>query len=949
MSTDYNIGVYLDQVPIGFGTYTGISLFNKSDKSIKYYAEMSKTSLYKGASNDVLPDTDVIDDNLYDTLFVTNDLNNLILDDNKVNLTLAAGESGLIYVAHKPFATFLPGYESTGIENAILNITSQSSAGDVDSLINIKVTGQRVIDSPVPTKPGRFFAIESYDELNKYSLDFNWQLLSGNAFVSKFKIDLCSDNVFSQAIADSPYEIPVVQNSESWKPDYLDYYNYGSRNFSHKISNLPIDPDIYARISAINLDGQASDYTYSTGFKLNTPYFINDVTYKGLHPSPGDNLGFGTEFLTINKGIDQEYEIDLAEILYEANNDSYDFTAYTGVVLNFYSNSNVPDSNSKIGSQTKSVAAIRLKRPEGKNFIYSVNASNKFNLVLNFENISVVGYNGKGAEWNGDTVVDAENGGPIFDLDNLNYGAKIFDYYINKDKDSIFYAGLGGGDAYKTNERNTPETLVNGGENDLNEDDLSNYDQIPYTSTEGRKDVQGRGSDGKLIGTSESSGSAGNLPSVYLGFSERNSTSFLPESTFLFRFKTEGISDSAGTSKSTWGSSAGKAIELKNSSNVLTVREAYGRKFYELTGASDQTNAIQAFNNNTAIRPAFGLSSNGVDLRPNYTILVFALARKELIDGDFDKTISDMLNKCNAIHKFVDETYWGSTPELSKGFWGNDPAPFNPNNLIYNFYRPVGSIKTNASFVGSSLNSPAFVQPETYEETSNSKRYTTRERDFFIYSNQMNTDSKSGTWRNTFTIDSNDGNSRKVASHFPFKDFNLAKTSNFLAADNEKFMLSDSTELSTELAAFELFFVKMHSTITDYNATITSDFGGAISGLRNETFINGVKVFDHLLALQPRKDVQKMLIQLNNSDPDTNLDTKTRLYLFDYIYGAADDEKGRNQASDSIMEYLASYYSPLIMKSSSGKLQVAKHDSGTNNQLSFGLPLSHNFLNLYSN
>ena len=947
MSTDYDIGVYLDQVPIGFGTYTGISLFNKSDKSIKYYAEMSKTSLYKGASNDVLPDTDVIDDNLYDTLFVTNDLNNLILDDNKVNLTLAAGESGLIYVAHKPFATFLPGYESTGIENAILNITSQSSAGDVDSLINIKVTGQRVIDSPVPTKPGRFFAIESYDELNKYSLDFNWQLIGGNAFVSKFKIDLCSDDDFSQAVADSPYEIPVVQNSESWKPDYLDYYNYGSRNFSHKISNLPIDSYIYARISAINLDDQASDYTYSTGFKLNTPYFINDVTYKGLHPSPGDNLGFGTEFLTINKGIDQEYEIDLAEILYEANNNSYDFTAYTGVVLNFYSNSNVPDSNSKIGSQTKSVAAIRLKRPEGENFTYSVNASNKFNLVLNFENISVVGYNGKGAEWNGDTVVDAENGGPIFDLDNLNYGAKIFDYYINKDKDSIFYAGLGGTDAFKRNIKNNPAILVDGEENDLNEDDLSNFDEIPYLSSEPRIEVQGRGSDGKLISTSESSGSAGNLPSVYLGFSERNSTSFLPESTFLFRFKTEGISDSAGTSKSTWSSSAGKAIELKNKNNesVLTVREAYGRKFYELTGAENQAKAIEAFNKNTNNHPYFGSFSNAVDLRPNYTILVFALARKELIDGDFYGTISYMLNKCNAIHKFVDDTPWGSSTQTdSKLFWGVEYAPFNPNNLIYNFHKPLNK-EAKASFVGSSLNSPAFVQPGTYQERSNSTKYDTRERGFFIYSNQMSP--SFGTWRDTLTIKPDDGNTRKVASHFPFKDFNLAKTSNFLADDNEKFMLSDSTEL----AAFELFFVKMHSTITDYNATITSDFGGAISGLRNETFINGVKVFDHLLALQPKKDVQKMLIQLNNNDPNTDEDdnTKTRLYLFDYIYGAADDEKGRNQASDSIMEYLASYYSPLIMKSSSGKLQVAKHDSGTNNQLSFGLPLSHNFLNLYSN
>ena len=651
--------------------------------------------------------------------------------------------------------------------------------------------------------------------------------------------------------------------------------------------------------------------------------------------------------MTINKGIDQDYEIDLAEILYEANNNSYDFTAYTGVVLNFYSNSNVPDSNSKIGSQTKSVAAIRLKRPEGENFTYSVNASNKFNLVLNFENISVVGYNGKGAEWNGDTVVDAENGGPIFDLDNLNYGAKIFDYYINKDKDSIFYAGLGGDGAYKTNVPNTPATLVNGGENDLNGDDLSDYDQITYPSIKQWEYVRGRGSDGKLIGTSESSGSEGNLPSVYLGFSERNSTSFLPESTFLFRFKTEGISDSAGTSKSTWSSSAGKAIELKNKNNesVLTVREAYGRKFYELTGAENQAKAIEAFNKNTNNHPYFGLFPNAVDLRPNYTILVFALARKELIDGDFYGTISYMLNKCNAIHKFVDDTPWGSSTQTdSQLFWGVDYAPFNPNDLIYNFHKPLNK-EAKASFVGSSLNSPAFVQPGTYQERSNSTKYDTRERGFFIYSNQMSP--SFGTWRDTLTIKPDDGNTRKVASHFPFKDFNLAKTSNFLADDNEKFMLSDSTEL----AAFELFFVKMHSTITDYNATITSDFGGAISGLRNETFINGVKVFDHLLALQPKKDVQKMLIQLNNNDPNTDEDdnTKTRLYLFDYIYGAADDEKGRNQASDSIMEYLASYYSPLIMKSSSGKLQVAKHDSGTNNQLSFGLPLSHNFLNLYSN
>jgi hypothetical protein len=951
MSTDYNVGVYLDPVPTGFGGYTGISIFNRSDKPISYFAEMSETSLFT-TNNDPLPDTDAVDDNLYDTLFVASDINNVDTSISSVSLSLGAGESGNIYVAHKPFSTFWPTYQTTGIETAELSIVSQSSEGDLDSAITVKITGQRILDPVNPTKPGKFFAIESYNEKDGYTLDFKWQLLSGQAFVSGFKIDLCSDSSFSTHVADSPYDVQVAKNTESSKPQYLDYYNYGTRDFSYKINNLPTDSYMYARLIAVNGVNENSSYTYCTGFKPDDTNPIDNITYSGLHPSPGDNLGFGTDFLTINKGIDQEYEIDLAEILYEANNNSYDFTAYTGVVLNFYSNSENPDDNSRIDSSTKEVAAIRLKRPEGKNFTYSVNASNKFNLVLNFENISIAGYNGKGAEWNGNAVVNAEDGGPIFDFDNLNYGAKVFDYYINKDKDSIFYAGIGGTDAYKTNVTNVRAYLIDGEKNDSNQDDLSVYDQIPYPSNEEWEDAQGRGSNGKLIGTSGSSGGAGNFPSVYLGFSERNSTTFLPSSTFLFRFKTEGISDSAGVQKSTWNSSAGKAIQLKNSSNVLTVREAYGRKFYELTGAASQANAIQAFNNNSNDLPAFWGSSNGVDLRPNYTILVFALARKQLKNNNYVDTADEMLRKCSAIHKFVDSTVWGPTPSLSTGFWGKETAPFNPNNLIYNFYRSPFFSGTRASFVGSSLNTPDFVLPGSYQELSDGKEYSTTERDFFIYSNQMQVNSDSSTWVSKLTIDPYNINSREVASHFVFKDFNLAKTSSFETADNQKFtILQDSSGSGAydELSAFELFFVKMHSTIGAYQANFVNTSNSSIEALKNETFINGKKVFEQSLALQQIKTVKRMLIQLNNNDPDSNNDTRTRLYLFDYIHGAAADVQKRNQASDSIMEYLTSYYAPLILKSSSGRLQVAKHDSGTNSQLSFGLPLSHNFLNLYSN
>ena len=90
-----------------------------------------------------------------------------------------------------------------------------------------------------------------------------------------------------------------------------------------------------------------------------------------------------------------------------------------------------------------------------------------------------------------------------------------------------------------------------------------------------------------------------------------------------------------------------------------------------------------------------------------------------------------------------------------------------------------------------------------------------------------------------------------------------------------------------------------------------------------------------------------MLIQLNNNDGSTNPDERTRLYLFDYIYGAALTVDERNSDSESIMQYLSSYYAPLILKSSSAKL-IARNNGSSNERLAFDLPLSHNYLDLYS-
>ena len=921
MTTEYNNEVYMNPVPTGFGSYTGVSIFNRSAKSVTYVAEMSETVLYK-AGDVLLPEAEAANQNLYNTLFVSSDLTDVNTLLNETVLTLGAGESGNIYIAHKPFNTFSSSaVASTGIETATLNIVSESSAGDADALINIEITGQRILDPLSPDKPGRFFAIESYDRTNKYALNFNWKLLSGQSFVTGFKLDLCSDSSFTTPVKDSPYEIPIAKNSEFSEPDYLSYYNYGTIDFSYKVNELPTDGDLYSRIFAVNGLDANSDATFCTGFKSNILPFIDDVTYSGLHPTPGDNLGFGTDFLLIDYVVDNN-EVDLTTVLYENNGDSYDFTHYTGVVINFISS----DANG-IFSSKKDVAAIRLKKPENGSFSYSVNSSNKFNLVLNFDDVFVAGYNGRGANGN----VAGENGSAIFDFDNLNYGNKVFDYYINKDKASVFYAGLGGEQSLKNN--SNPATNVTEGTK-LDHSNLSNLDSVNRRKLDGREqEFKAAGSDGKLIKESPSS-----FPNLYLGFSQKDASSSIPNSKLLFRFQTENMGGAAGDAVTSWSSSSGvgKPLSFKNTAGdntSLTVREAYGRKFYELKGAVDQGKAIKAVTAGNS-NPSFGVDANGVDLRPNYTILVFALARKNLINDNYDETITDMLSKCGAIHKFVDETRWGiGNSDLSEGFWGQQNAPFDPNELVYNFYRKDGI--TKSSFVGSSLNSPAFVQPGSNAQLYNEKEAQVNERLFFNYSNQQELDDQK--WKETITTASD----RAVANHINYKNLNLAKTLS-LGSSSQLFSVSGD-----DLQAFELFFVKMHSTLVDSKPEFVDLKNDFVQGLQNETFINDRRIFDHTLALQKDKTAKKMLIQLNNNDSNAGDDTRTRLYLFDYLYGAAETVDERDSDSESIMQYLSSYYAPLILKSSSAKL-IARNNASSNQQLAFDLPLSHNYLDLYS-
>ena len=86
----------------------------------------------------------------------------------------------------------------------------------------------------------------------------------------------------------------------------------------------------------------------------------------------------------------------------------------------------------------------------------------------------------------------------------------------------------------------------------------------------------------------------------------------------------------------------------------------------------------------------------------------------------------------------------------------------------------------------------------------------------------------------------------------------------------------------------------------------------------------------------------------NTYDGDISNGDRPRLYLMDYMYGVEDTIAQRDITSNNMMDSLICDYRPLILKSSN--LQVVKQGQGSSQgeQLSFGLPVSHNYLQIYT-
>ena len=447
MST-YLTGVSLGQVPTGFGGYTGVVIQNSGNFPVQYTINISNTTF----DASVTPTT-AADGLLYDTIFISDSLDYLDPDQKQITKTINCNESGSFYILHSPFRTFnLSTDRSQGQEYATVTIDSQSSIGDSDSDLTINITGNRITGFPIPKKLGKFYAVKNYSEIDASpGLTFYWSCINNLDYYTGFKLELSTDSSFTSPIVSYEY---VEENTDGAFPLYGGYDGFKNETHSVTKRNLSFNQNYYARIQAVNVTGGTGEYTYATGYDYDYP-ILDGATYSGNHPSPGKNLMVTPTMLYLNCISDIETDFDLFDYIYKNNNNSADFRNYSGINVKFFPVA-PPDEEDPISiyfSSSASLGAINFIPKSNIPMAFNTGVGGVFRLELEFENTQLYGFAGNGVQVSDSTnFTPATNGGPIFKFDNIQYkdppddlNTRTIEYYIYKDVNSFFRAGVGGG------------------------------------------------------------------------------------------------------------------------------------------------------------------------------------------------------------------------------------------------------------------------------------------------------------------------------------------------------------------------------------------------------------------------------------------------------------------------------------------------------------------------
>lgn len=439
--------VTLNQVPTGYGGYTGVCLTNSGNFPVQYSISVSETAF----DSSVTP-AKAIGGVVNNTIYISDNVENPDLNSSTIVKNVNANDSGVFYILHRPFTNFsLPAYYSTGIESARVSIATTSSVGDNDGTLSIYVTGQRVTGLPIPNKMVEFYAVKDYSpqanvSSNGVLLQFNWKCQDRFNYYSGFRLDLATDSSFSSYTTDY---FGVTKNSNSNLPNYGTYNGFYNQQYSLTKSNLAISQNYYARLCPVNITGGTGEFVYPEVYNEYYP-ILSDEVLSGVVPYPGDNLKLDPTGWYLNYSSDYVENFDLFEYLYKQNNNSADFTKYSGINIKFTRNKST--SLSQMVSSTVKSGAINFVNTNNRPIGFSVDGSYVFKLEMEFENVGLYGCGGDGGiQQSNNVFTNAGNGGAIFNLDYIAYQdpsdstkTRSIQYYIYKDVDSIFYAGAAG-------------------------------------------------------------------------------------------------------------------------------------------------------------------------------------------------------------------------------------------------------------------------------------------------------------------------------------------------------------------------------------------------------------------------------------------------------------------------------------------------------------------------
>jgi hypothetical protein len=453
MSVTY-YGIELEDVPTGFGIYTGINIRNAGDTPVRYDISIEKVDV-----GGIPPEDEV------DTLFLLKDLNVFTSLESELQIEANPNSNSKFYVVHKPFRTDTDDYET-----ARITINTLAYNGDEDDEITIDVTGVRVTGAPnEPPVPNSFYTVLNWNATDGVHAKFNWSYIKTNSYVTGFKLDLASDSSFS-SLVDEIF-LPVESNSSDILPDFGKYAALSGFDFSLTAKNLGFGSSYYARLKALNnavspLSAESS-YVYGPVFRGSNPNLTQEQIESATSAPPEIVLTPG-KLQIIYKVTENNNPVDVLLLLKNENGgNGYNFMGYNEAEIIFEPLLNNV-SASIVGNSTYPSPLYTLAPNE---YSFNVDSNNIFKLTLKFNRVSLYGYGGEGVTPN--SLVGG-NGGALFNFDNLNYTdngvLKQFNYYIVKDIYSEFVAGVGGGQGFVITDTDTEDRnsaiYVNGGQID---------------------------------------------------------------------------------------------------------------------------------------------------------------------------------------------------------------------------------------------------------------------------------------------------------------------------------------------------------------------------------------------------------------------------------------------------------------------------------------------------